>query len=89
MNISQGVAAAWVAVVLSAVGSILTMATHYGSTNAQIEDVLRRQDTAEVHAAKRDDQIAELQKQTAAISQNLNDIHDTVHDIQDKVSKRK
>lgn len=84
---SEG-AAAWVAIALSTGGGIVTTAMHYGSTNAQIAAVQKRQDAVEETAVKQNDRIVELQKQTAAINQNLTDIHDTVHDIQDKVSQR-
>lgn len=89
MSVPSETAAAWVAVLLTAGGGLLTTAIHYGSTNAKLEAVQKRQDAVETLAARQDDKIGELQRQTAAINQNLTDIHDTVHDIQDKVSKRK
>lgn len=81
--------AAWAAVVVSAAGGLLTTAIHYGKTNAQLEAIQRRQDDVDGREGRQDDRIVELQKQTAAINQNLTDIHDTVHDIQNKVSTRK
>jgi NAD(P)H-dependent FMN reductase len=74
--------AAWSAVCLTAGGGIITTAVHYGSTNQQIAALAQKQTATEAHVEKHDDQLSTIQQQSAANAQKLQDIVDTVHDIQ-------
>jgi peptidoglycan hydrolase CwlO-like protein len=80
---------AWaaVAVVLTTAGSIYTTVHHGGIVDQQIADMHAQNEQVEAHVAKHDDQLSHIQQQNAAMKQSLDDIKDTVHDIQDQVRK--
>lgn len=78
-----------VAVVVTAGGGLYTTSYHYGTVNQQITDLQTRTAQTESHVAKHDDQLATIQQQNSAMAQSLDDIKDTVHDIQAQVRKPK
>lgn len=82
-------AATWAAIAISAGGGLITTAIHYGSTNTKIEDIQRAQADQKAAVDDHTRQLAAIQASQAANAQALVDIKDTVHDIQDKVSKPK
>ena len=80
---------AWaaVAVVITTAGGIYTSVYHNGQVNQQIVELQQKSAQTETHVAKHDDQLANIQQQNAAMKQSLDDIKDTVHDIQTQVRK--
>ncbi len=82
---------AWaaVAVVITTAGGIYTSVYHGGQVNQQIVELQAKNAQTEAHVAKHDDQLANIQQQNSAMKQSLDDIKDTVHDIQYQVRKPK
>jgi len=78
-------AVAAVAVVITTAGGVYTTSYHWGRANQQIADLQDKSTQTEAHVAKHDDQLDAIKQQNAAMQQSLNDIKDTVHDIQDHV----
>ena len=80
---------AWaaVAVVVTTAGGLYTTSYHWGQVNQQIIELQAQNARTEVHVAKHDDQLTEIKQQNAGMAQSLDDIKDTVHDIQTTVSK--
>ena len=80
---------AWaaVAVVLTTAGSIYTTVHHGGIVDQQITDLRTANAQTEAHVAKHDDQLSIIQQQNSAMKQSVDDIKDTVHDIQSQVRK--
>ena len=76
-----------IAVVVTTAGGIYTTSYHYGVINQQISDVQAKNAQTETHVAKHDDQLDGIKQQNAAMQQSLDDIKDTVHDIQTQVRK--
>lgn len=76
-----------VAVVASAAGGVYTTVYHGGAVNQQIIELQSKNAQTELHVAKHDDQLASIQQQNAAMKQSVDDIKDTVHDIQIQVRK--
>lgn len=83
---SESVVAA-VAVVITTVGGLYTTSYHWGQVNQQVEELKSRTSYVESHVAKHDDQLTEIKQQNAGMQQSLDDIKDTVHDIQNQVRK--
>lgn len=81
--------AAWaaVAVVVTTAGGLFTTVYHGGQVNQQITELQNRSAQTEAHITKHDDQLATIQQQNAAMKQSVDDIKDTVHDIQSQVRK--
>jgi hypothetical protein len=81
---------AWaaVAVVVTTAGGIYTSVYHNGQVNQQIVEIQQKNAQTEAHVAKHDDQLASIQQQNSAMKQSLDDIKDTVHDIQYQVRKQ-
>jgi hypothetical protein len=80
---------AWaaIAVAITAGGSIYTTVHHGGIVDQQIVDLQNKNTQTETRVEKHDDQLGVIQQQNAATQQSLNDIKDTVHDIQNQVRK--
>jgi len=80
---------AWAAaaVVLTTAGSIYTTVHHGGIVDQQITDLRNANAQTEAHVAKHDDQLSIIQQQNSAMKQSVDDIKDTVHDIQSQVRK--
>jgi peptidoglycan hydrolase CwlO-like protein len=76
-----------VAVVVTASAGLYTTSYHYGTVNQQIVELQTKTAQTETHVAKHDDQLTVIQQQNAAMKQSLDDIKDTVHDIQSQVRK--
>jgi septal ring factor EnvC (AmiA/AmiB activator) len=76
-----------VAVVVTTAGGLCTTSYHWGVVNQQIAALQDKNTQTEVHVAKHDDQLATIQQQNSAMKQSLDDIKDTVHDIQTQVRK--
>jgi peptidoglycan hydrolase CwlO-like protein len=76
-----------VTVLVTASAGLYTTSYHYGTVNQQITDLQARTAQTETHVAKHDDQLANIQQQNSAMAQSLDDIKDTVHDIQTQVRK--
>jgi archaellum component FlaC len=81
---------AWaaIAVVLTAGGSIYASVHHGGIIDQQIVDLQAHSAQTEAHVSKHDDQLDSIKQQNSGMQQSLNDIKDTVHDIQNQVRKR-
>jgi len=75
------------AVVLTTVGGLYTTSYHWGQVNDQIVALQEKNKETELHVAKHDDSLSNIQQQNAAMKQSLDDIKDTVHDIQTQVRK--
>jgi peptidoglycan hydrolase CwlO-like protein len=73
------------AVVITAAGGVYQM----GHTAQQIADLHTQNDQTAAHVAKHDDQLTSIQQNQAGMKQSLDDIKDTVHDIQTQVRKPK
>jgi archaellum component FlaC len=58
-----------------------------GIVDQQILDLQSKTTQTELHVTKHDDQLDSIKQQNAAMQQSLNDIKDTVHDIQTQVRK--
>jgi septal ring factor EnvC (AmiA/AmiB activator) len=73
---------AWaaVAVVVTTAGGLYSTVYRGGEVNQQIVEIQSK-------VAKHDDQLAGIQQQNSAMKQSLDDIKDTVHDIQYQVRK--
>jgi len=76
-----------IAVAVSMAGGVYTTVYHNGTVNQQIVELQAKNAQTEVHVAKHDDQLSNIQQQNAAMKQSLDDIKDTVHDIQIQVRK--
>jgi septal ring factor EnvC (AmiA/AmiB activator) len=77
--------AAWAAVGITTFGGIFTTAIHWGSTNAQIVTIEKKQADTDSHVAKHDDQLSTIQQQNAAAQQALNDIKEQLNRIEKKL----
>ena len=82
-------AMAAVAIVVTTAGGLYSTVYHGGQVNQQIVELQAKNAQTETHVAKHDDQLATIQQQNAAMKQSLDDIKDTVHDIQFQVRKPK
>lgn len=80
-------AIAAVAVVITTAGGIYSTSYHYGQINTQVIELQNKIAATNAQVAKQDDQLDAVRQQSAAIQQSLNDIKDTVHDIQTQVRK--
>jgi septal ring factor EnvC (AmiA/AmiB activator) len=80
---------AWAAaaVLITTTGGVYTTVYHSGQTNQQISEMRTDIAATDAHVAKHDDQLDTIKQQNAAMQQSLNDIKDTVHDIQTQVRK--
>ena len=78
-----------VAIVVTTAGGLYSTVYHGGQVNQQIVELQAKNAQTETHVAKHDDQLATIQQQNAAMKQSLDDIKDTVHDIQFQVRKPK
>jgi septal ring factor EnvC (AmiA/AmiB activator) len=76
-----------VAVVITTAGGLYSTVYHGGQVNQQIAELQSKYEQTETHVAKHDDQLATIQQQNSAMKQSLDDIKDTVHDIQFQVRK--
>jgi peptidoglycan hydrolase CwlO-like protein len=81
-------AIAAVAVVITTTGALYTTVHHDGAVSQQISDLQSKSVQTEAHVSKHDDQLSTIQQQNAAMKQSLDDIKDTVHDIQTQVRKQ-
>lgn len=76
-----------VAVIVTTAGGVFTTSYHWGIVNEQITDLQNKNTQTESHVAKHDDQLDAIKQQNAALKQSVDDIKDTVHDIQVQVRK--
>ena len=76
-----------VAIVVTTAGGLYSTVYHGGQVNQQIVELQAKNAQTETHVAKHDDQLATIQQQNSAMKQSLDDIKDTVHDIQSQVRK--
>jgi peptidoglycan hydrolase CwlO-like protein len=76
-----------VAVVTTTAGGLYTTSYHWGQVNQRVEELQHRALSLETHISKHDDQLGEIKQQNAGMAQSLDDIKDTVHDIQTQVRK--
>jgi peptidoglycan hydrolase CwlO-like protein len=76
-----------VAVVVTTAGGLYTTSYHYGQVNTQVTELQSKISETNTHVAKHDDQLDSIKQQNAAMQQSLDDIKDTVHDIQSQVRK--
>ena len=84
---SMEAALAAVAVVITTAGGLYTTVYHGGQVNQQIVDLQNKSAQTEAHVSKHDEQLSTIQQQNSAMKQSLDDIKDTVHDIQTQVRK--
>ena len=77
-----------VAIVVTTAGGLYSTVYHGGQVNQQIVELQAKNAQTETHVAKHDDQLATIQQQNSAMKQSLDDIKDTVHDIQTQVRKQ-
>jgi peptidoglycan hydrolase CwlO-like protein len=82
-------AIAAVAVGVTTAGGLYTTVYHNGVVNQQIVELQTKNAETETHVARHDEQLSNIQQQNAAMKQSLDDIKDTVHDIQSQVRKSK
>jgi septal ring factor EnvC (AmiA/AmiB activator) len=75
------------AVAISTAGGVYSTVYHGGAVNQQIVQMQSEMEKSNAHVAKHDDELAIIQQQNAAMKQSLDDIKDTVHDIQTQVRK--
>jgi septal ring factor EnvC (AmiA/AmiB activator) len=75
------------AVAISTAGGVYSTVYHGGTVNQQIVQLQSEMEQNNIHVAKHDDELATIQQQNAAMKQSLDDIKDTVHDIQTQVRK--
>jgi septal ring factor EnvC (AmiA/AmiB activator) len=73
------------AVAISTAGGVYSTVYHDGAVNQQIVQLQNEMEKNNAHVAKHDDELATIQQQNAAMKQSLDDIKDTVHDIQTQV----
>jgi peptidoglycan hydrolase CwlO-like protein len=78
---------AGVAVAGSAIGGIYSTSYHWGTVNQQIEQLQSKTAETDIHISKHDEQLQNIQQQNSALKQSVDDIKDTVHDIQSQVRK--
>ena len=76
-----------VAIVVTTAGGLYSTVYHGGQVTQQIAELRNRTEQTEAHVSKHDDQLANIQQQNSAMKQSLDDIKDTVHDIQFQVRK--
>ncbi len=76
-----------IAIVITTAGGLYTTSYHWGSVNQQIVELQSRAVQTETHVTRHDDQLDAIKQQNAAMQQALDDIKDTVHDIQTTVRK--
>lgn len=76
-----------IAVIVTTAGGIYSTSYHWGTVNQQIVDLQSKNTQTDAHVAKHDDQLTNIKQQNAAMAQSLDDIKDTVHDIQTQVRK--
>jgi len=76
-----------VAVVVTTAGSLYSTVYHGGQVNQQIIELQAKNAQTDAHVSKHDDQLATIQQQNSAMKQSLDDIKETVHDIQNQVRK--
>jgi septal ring factor EnvC (AmiA/AmiB activator) len=76
-----------VAVVVTTAGGLYTTSYHWGVVNQQIVALQDKTTQTDQRIAKHDDQLNGIAQQNAATQQSLDDIKDTVHDIQAQVRK--
>jgi peptidoglycan hydrolase CwlO-like protein len=74
-----------VAMTASTIGGIYVTSYHFGTVNQQIIELQTKTAQTESHLSKHDDQLTDIKQQNAGIVQSLDDIKDTVHDIQNQV----
>ena len=77
-----------IAVIVTTVGSLYTTSYHLGTVNQQIVDLQKRATQTEAHVEKHDDELTEIKQQNSATQQSLNDIKESVHDIQNQVRQQ-
>jgi septal ring factor EnvC (AmiA/AmiB activator) len=75
------------AVIVTTAGGLYSTVYHNGIVNQEIVELQQKNAQTETHVAKHDDQLATIQQQNSAMKQSLDDIKDTVHDIQNQVRK--
>jgi archaellum component FlaC len=80
---------AWaaIAVVITTAGGLYSTVYHGGQVNQQIVEMQARNAQVEARISRHDDQLSDIKQQNAAMAQSLDDIKDTVHDIQTQVRK--
>ena len=76
-----------IAIVVTTGGGLYSTVYHGGIVNQQISDLQSKNAQTEAHVSKHDDQLSTIQQQNSAMKQSLDDIKDTVHDIQTQVRK--
>lgn len=75
------------AVVVTTAGGLYSTVYHGGQVTQQIEELREKNVQTEAHVSKHDDQLSIIQQQNSALKQSVDDIKDTVHDIQTQVRK--
>jgi len=80
---------AWTAtaLALTTAGGLYTTSYHWGQVNQHVDELSAQTQAVESHVAKHDEQLDTIRQQNAAMQQALEDIKDTVHDIQTQVRK--
>jgi peptidoglycan hydrolase CwlO-like protein len=78
-----------IAVIVTTGGGLYSTVYQRGVVNQQIVELQGKTAQTETHVAKHDEQLANIQQQNSAMKQSLDDIKDTVHDIQYQVRKPK
>lgn len=76
-----------VAVIVTTAGGLYTTSYHWGVVNQQILALQDKSTQNELRVSKHDDLLSGMQQQNAGMQQSLEDIKDTVHDIQAQVRK--
>lgn len=76
-----------VAIVVTTGGGLYSTVYRGGIITQQIAELQSKNSETVAHVAKHDDQLSGIQQQNAAMKQSLDDIKDTVHDIQTQVRK--
>jgi septal ring factor EnvC (AmiA/AmiB activator) len=71
-----------VAVVITTAGGLYSTVYHGGVVNQQIAELQNKNAQIDAHVSKHDDQLTVIQQQNSAMKQSLDDIKDSVHDIQ-------
>lgn len=82
-------AIAAVAVMVTTAGGLYSTVYQRGVVNEQITQLQSKTEQTDLHIARHDEQLNNIQQQNAAMKQSLDDIKDTVHDIQIQVRKPK
>jgi septation ring formation regulator EzrA len=87
VNVLKWTALAAAAVVLTGAGSVYSASYRWAQASQQIDDLQHTTDAIETHVAKHDEQLDAIKRRDAAMQRSLDEIEDTVHEIQSEVRK--